>query len=381
MNKSILAISLSMIAFGTFAQTSDDTAKTVNVETPGTLSTLLPTASEGLYEIKNLTVTGQLNSADVKVLQAMAHVQVCNYGTPKYIGEGVLETLDLGGASFVTDKQPYAYDYYADEDCYTGSGSIGGVMFYGSTTLKKITLPENTRSVETRAFAQCALLEEVECLTPLKSFGASAFDGCTELEPIDLSEARSLAAGAFAHNLKIVDLDIPDACSSLNSSAFSSCTNLKNVVLGTGIVELDSYAFNNLPALESITFKAEEIKSLGMNSFNNLESLKSFTVCSNKVATFEPNQYAANPFQNLPETAVLYVPADLVETYKIATHWSTFKSIEPIKNTDTAVETIATDNDAIRDIYTLDGRILNSMPEKGLVIVRTASGKVMKIMK
>ncbi len=367
MKKTLLLAAMAVVSLGSYAQ------KTVNVETAGTLGTLLTETEQ--KELTQLTIKGQLNSADVKILRAMTKTKADRF-KPGLVGFGVLEDLDLSEAVFVKDTKPYFSDDDNMEDYATSPNAIGGYMFFSSMTLKRFTPPAGTVSVGAGAFQDCVNLEYFGSNT-IAVYGASAFGGCEKLEPLSLEPARAIGASAFQKNLKITDVVLSDDLKSFSGNAFTGCTALKNLKIGKGITQLDSYSFNGLPALETVEL-SENITEIYPNSFNNCTALKSFT-CHAKVVPTTPNlSYATGPFEGVPATAVLYVPEESVDMYKVALHWKNFQHVEPIADSGTGVVDVINWNEGESRWFNLQGVEVSS-PDNGLFI-EMRGGKTRKVL-
>lgn len=370
-----------LIAIAAAEITVNAQSKSVN-NTAGGLATAL-TADEKLT-LKELTITGEINSADVKILRIMTKTRKQRFGTAVE-GNGVLEVLDMRDAKFIYDSKDYFYDDDNMEGFGTSPNSISGYMFIGSSTLKKVYPPKGTKSVGPYAFADCSNLELFDA-SDVAVFSSSCFSGCEQLAPVSLEKARSIGSSAFSRNLKITEVVINDniiengsgETSTFSGNAFAGCANIKSVKLGKGITYLDSYSFNNLANLESVDIQGD-LKYLLPNSFNDCASLKSFTVNAASVPTTPNMSYATGPFNNLPATAVLYVPAGSENAYAAAKHWSNFKSVKAIGSGSTAIGEIDADNAATVDaVYTIDGKRLEQ-PAKGLNIIKMSDGTVRKV--
>lgn len=343
--------------------------KTVNVATPGSLGTLL--TQEEQNTLTKLTITGELNSADIKVLRAMTKTKSDRMASSPVVGNGVLEDLDLSGATFIKDNKYYYSDMDNMEDYGTVPGAISGYMFLGSTTLKHFAAPANTRSVQAGAFQDVANLET---FTPkdIQVFGASAFANCKNLEPFPLDNVRSIGASAFSHNEKITKVVIPDELTeeSFNTNAFSGCQNLVEVKIGNGVAEFSTYSFNNLPKLEKVEL-GNKVTTLCGNSFNDLKSLKTFVMPTAMVPTTPSMSYVTGPFENVPATAVLYVPDESVQMYSVALHWKNFTTVKPISelggSDPDGIEDIESDANAPVRYFNLQGVELTE-PSEGLCI-------------
>ena len=95
MKKILIAISLLLTAHGLYAQES----LTIEVKTAGTLGTLVQEANPNyLSEVKQLTLSGQLNGDDMAVLRNMAG---CNDDEESAYYVGALRDLDMSEARIV----------------------------------------------------------------------------------------------------------------------------------------------------------------------------------------------------------------------------------------------------------------------------------------
>lgn len=102
---------------------------------PGTL----PDRISDPDNVEELTITGKLNGTDIVLLQNMAKMK--------------LRRLDIsgcdivsGGSAYYTMSALYSTDYYTSND------EIGHGMFYQSTSLKTVILPNSIKKIEGSSF-------------------------------------------------------------------------------------------------------------------------------------------------------------------------------------------------------------------------------------
>lgn len=158
---------------------------TIHVEKAGTLRDIID--KETLKTIRNLTITGNLNSDDTGIL--------CTKSTIADYRTYLTETLDLSGATFENDR-------------LTG--------FFGLPFLKSVKLPSSLRAIY------------------------RAFDECFSLESVDLGpdpELEILGCGAYQNNISSLDKSLHMA------GAFSQCTSLTEFVLPETVKEIQAGAF------------------------------------------------------------------------------------------------------------------------------------------
>lgn len=143
---------------------------TINVTTPGTLSSLV---GDQKYEITQLIVTSSLNGDDFIVLRDMAGVT--KGGSPS---NGIMSNLDLSGATIVPGGAAYAYDHVTYQQYYTKQDTLGTRSFFNCPALQTVILPVSLKAVEKMAFSVCANLNSIvvpEQKTSLKSVDGVLF--------------------------------------------------------------------------------------------------------------------------------------------------------------------------------------------------------------
>jgi Leucine-rich repeat (LRR) protein len=153
-------------------------------------------------------------------------------------------------------------------------------LFYYCTSLTTVDLPECT-SIGDSAFSNCTSLTTVD-LPKCTTLKHSAFSNCTSLTTVDLPKCTTLEYGAFGNCTSLTTVDLPK-CTTLKHSAFSNCTSLTTIILSN-------------------------------NQVTTLSDISVFTDSS-----------IANG------TGYIYVPDNLVDSYKTATNWSTYANqIKPL---------------------------------------------------
>ena len=180
--------------------------------------------------------------------------------------------------------------------------TINRHTFRGCTNLTTIDLPECT-SIGNYAFQGCTSLTTVD-LPECTSIGDGAFVNCTNLTTVNLPECTSMGEYAFSSCTSLTTVNLPK-CTSIGGSAFNSCTSLTTVSLPE-CTSIEDYAFYCCTSLTTIIFGADQV------------------VYIDDISTFN-NSAIANG------TGYVYVPDNLVDSYKTATNWSTYANqIKPI---------------------------------------------------
>ena len=156
--------------------------KTVDLVTPGTLSTLLSSTEKST--ITNLIITGNLNAQDFKCLRdevsELAFLDLSNTLIKAYNGTNGTHP----GVSAYPDNQLPQYSFYT----YTGISkdklvqinlpnsiiSIGNHSFYSCKGLTSISIPNTVTSIGDYAFQQCSAMKSITLGSGLQTIGAQS---------------------------------------------------------------------------------------------------------------------------------------------------------------------------------------------------------------
>lgn len=108
---------------------------------------------------------------------------------------------------------------------------INDRLFYGCTTITKVTFGSGVESIGEYSFANCSNLTQVIMNNGLKSIGSYAFYNCDGLTTVS----------------------IPDSVTKLNNYSFYDCSGLTAITIPDSVVEIGNYTFYQCYNLESIT--------------------------------------------------------------------------------------------------------------------------------
>lgn len=136
--------------------------------------------------------------------------------------------------------------------------------------------------------------DELNFFTKVSEISSNAFNGCSNLNSIDLANIQTVQGNAFGSAaLKYVILPKVE---SISSSALGSMPNVKGFFFGDKISSIANYAARYCSYLKSIVCTANTPPSLGSSAFQS------------------------SPFSGI------YVSPKRVETYKGTTGWSSYSS-------------------------------------------------------
>lgn len=217
--------------------------------------------------------------------------------------------------------------------------------FYGRQNLEEVTFDNLTTMQETsdrrgQQFQNCTSLEKVD-FSKLTNVAYGAFSGCTSLNDINLPLVTSVTLGIGSYgnqfyqvgknSLTPFKLILPAYTVGFNClSIFGEC--------GATIISLPratgggwSNTFINCSNLEIVDLGSST--SIGTTQFancSNLEKLVLRTTRSQLCTLSNVNAFDGTPFALDGDGGTIYVPENLIESYKIATNWSTLYDAEVV---------------------------------------------------
>lgn len=160
----------SSISYGNspYDEWDDSKAKTVRISDPGALEDII---SSEKYTIKDLTIVGPLNGADLRFLREMIGVDENNNKT-----NGKLESLDLKEAVFVEGGPWYVkawQNYLYTEE----TAQMPGYAFAWLRKLKRIRFPRYCTALMNGALLQDESLEQISIPPGVTSLDRESFNG------------------------------------------------------------------------------------------------------------------------------------------------------------------------------------------------------------
>lgn len=228
----------------------------------------------------------------------------------------------------------------------TAISTIPDYCFRNCSSLESLDMPSTVTAVNQYALSGCSKLAGIDLPSGLKTIGDYAFQGCSSLAGVSFPSALTfIGQYAFDHCRSLTTVSLADGVS-IGSSAFSVCIALASVILPSDLISIPSNCFSNCIGLTAITWPANltTISSGAFSGcrFNNANSTLELPA---SVTTIGSGAFGyLHHIIILSTTAVsiqgdtfafgytfLYVPAGMVEMYKVRTNWSYYKdNILPI---------------------------------------------------
>ena len=175
------------------------------------------------------------------------------------------------------------------------SGTVGvGYAVFKSVEFTTIELPSTLKYIDNAAFEFCHGLDGVALPESLLVIGPYSFCGTDQTSVTIPRNVREIGASAFWMT-PLTSITIN--CEYVSQSAFETNNDvLTTIILGENVKELDSYAFSNRRNSLNVYSYATKPPILGEKSISTVKGHKVY----------------------------VYVPSDLVNTYKSAPYWSGF---------------------------------------------------------
>lgn len=140
------------------------------------------------------------------------------------------------------------------------------------------------------------------------------------LTALDNNLATSLRSRACQGATKLVTVNLPSV-TSMGTYAFYGCSGLTTVHMSL-VASIPSQCFYTCTSLKHADFG--KVSSIAAQSFNACSALTELILRKTDVLCTLSNVNAINNSPIGKGTGYIYVPAALIEDYKVATNWSTF---------------------------------------------------------
>ncbi|MGN0818422.1 MAG: leucine-rich repeat protein, partial [Candidatus Coproplasma sp.] len=172
--------------------------------------------------------------------------------------------------------------------------TIGEEAFKDNENITSIIIPKTVTQIDERAFINCKNLEYVYFIqkdalsipdADLSLILRSAFEGCTSLKVVDLSNVKTITLDkyAFRNCTSLTEVINMQTIGTMNEGAFYNCKSLRSADI-TGLHMSGDSVFANCTSLAEV--KTEYYTSLGNKMFYGCTSLGSVTIKTPAVGSY-----------------------------------------------------------------------------------------------
>lgn len=207
-----------------------------------------------------------------------------------------------------------------------GITSVREYAFCLDAKLQQVDMPELTTIAE-GAFRGCVNLTAFN-FEKVTAIGDYAFGNCSVLGPaLELPAVKFGSTSgryAFQHDTAITSVSAP-VTNLIPHSCFTKCTSLESISLPQ-VGTLNDWCFSYCTALKEATLPAANAFTRFVFANSGLEKL---VLPGGTVAKIAADTFKGTPING--GTGYVYVPGDLLESYKAADHWSSIADqIKPL---------------------------------------------------
>ena len=285
-------------------------AKEINVETAGSLSTLLTESEKST--VTDLTVTGTINALDIKCMRDQI-----TYLTNIDLSDANIAAFDGIALSSVS------YSYPANE--MPRSSFYNGTAGKAKITLVSILLPSSLTSIGEYAFYLCENIKSINIGNLITNIGSRSFMGCYGLTAVTMGPSViTIQREAFQYCYALKNITFSENITYIGEDAFTHCA-IDKVVFPNSMTTIDD-AFRQCDYLKEVTIPT---------SITNISNW-AFEYCYGLNTIFSlnttPPVCEAYSFYLVPNVTSVYVPASSVNAYKSAPVWGDnfYSVIKPI---------------------------------------------------
>ena len=188
----------------------------------------------------------------------------------------------------------------------------------GAENLETIKFPNGLAEIGEYAFCNCTSLAEVLVPPTLTRSNAQAFEGCTNLIRVDISDLSAWCkiaypgtinglplyndAKLYLDSVEVTNLDIPSDIDIIKWGVFCGCSSIINIDIPSNVTEIRSHAFYRCKNLAIVYCRPTIPPSITLGS------------PSGKWLAFSSNA----------KGRMIYVPRESVKAYKSADGWKDY---------------------------------------------------------
>lgn len=294
---------LSALVYLTTSLLQAQVSKTIQVETPGTLSTLL--TGDDRATVTDITLSGSINATDFSEMKnTMTVLTAIDLSSVQCEGDSIPGWAF--SSNIVSLKLPVTLTRIGNYGLASCSGltslvlpesvtSLGAFALAGCSGLSDLFLHQHIDSIGNWAFVSCSGLTTITIAGPISTIGEYTFAGCSKLTSVNLpASVRSIQKFAFASCTGITSLSLPATLDSIAMYAFVSCQKLNALTIPSSVASIGSYAFAGCASLDSLVILPSAGTLINKYAFVGCDSLNSIIIHPSGGTIIEDYAFAGN---------------------------------------------------------------------------------------
>lgn len=206
---------------------------------------------------------------------------VIRYKLPESDSESSSESSEYAVPVLNPDNTRTIGDYIIKDIDENSDPGVEIIRYIGKEA--NISVPEDFAevpviSIANSAFADNMLLQNVTVPDGVETIGSDAFNNCRELLSVQLPDSvTKIGERAFADCVKLTSFRIPEKVTSIEPYTFYNCYTVKEITLPDGITSIERGAFFNCAKLTGVILP-ENLKTIERDGFYNCFELRKITL-------------------------------------------------------------------------------------------------------
>lgn len=287
-----------------------------SIEIPDSVTSIGNNAFAGCTNLENITIPASVTTIWDRAFSGCESLQKVNITDLSAWLSIMINFVDMDGNGL----------FEADE--VSNPLSNGADLYINGELVDDLVIPSTVTSIKDGAFYGCTSLTSIEIPDSVTTIGDHAFNSCSNLSTVTFgenSQLTTIGGSAFDGCTGLTSMVIPDSVTSIGERAFEGCVKLASVTFGNNsqLSTIGYKAFRDCTGLTSIEIPAGAT-TIGKEAFRDCASLTSITINSETWVA-----YSNHLLYGCIALTTIYVPADLMDTYKIAPGWKDFR-VAPI---------------------------------------------------
>lgn len=159
---------------------------------------------------------------------------------------------------------------------FDGIQAIADGVFQNCTNLQDIELPSTLTKIGNNAFEGCSSLNSID-LSNVNVIGEYAFRGCTSLKKVTISEKIGyLCNGIFLGCTGLTEITLPTNVAYIGCECFKDCSSLLKISI-LGVMEIDNNAFEGCSKLYVLNLP-QTLMHISPNAFSFCDDLQTVLI-------------------------------------------------------------------------------------------------------
>lgn len=194
--------------------------------------------------------------------------------------------------------------------------TLYGTAFDDCKALFSIIIPDSVQTLYYQLFQFCRALTYVKFPSTVSDMGTKIFYMCG-LESFDYPKGVGVVKDSFFYNCtSLRSVTLPDDIKTIDTAAFSYAKSLATIDIPEGVTTIGGFAFQYCYSLYTLTIPST-VTSIGQSAFKDCTGIDHFKFAG----SVPPTIANSNVWTNVPNTALLYIPALYFSAYRSAQNY------------------------------------------------------------